>query len=441
MKEQEWLSLITEAAQSAANAFNYLPSVLIAQTCQETGYGSTDLSQPGIYNTVGMKVDLLNNTWTSNYWHGNTHIKKTPEWRNGKKVTEEAAFRVYNSYYDGLADFCQFLRDAKLDSGKYKYRDLLGTSDPWTLIEGVRSRGYCTDPEYSRAIMDIIKKYNLTQYDVEAEPMHEIIDITSENRIPRARGSNPLDWIVVHYLGVPNADNPYIYSSNGTYGYGGHYNVTISGKIYKAVDPRKGVVWHCGGGLQGESGHQYYGICDNWNSIGVECGCAADTTKKELDGDSNLWYFTEETQDSAAWLVAQLMHEYGIDIDHVIRHYDVTGKICPNPYVFNNRRNTSWTWDEFKEKVWSYYSGGEGTDYMRSFKTIHIGDSGKDVGTMQRILRADGYVGVDGQPVVVDEDFGKNSDFALRAYQRDHGLDADGWCGRLTWGVMFGDNG
>ena len=60
---------------------------------------------------------------------------------------------------------------------------------------------------------------------------------------------------------------------------------------------------------------------------------------------------------------------------------------------------------------------------------------------MQRILRADGYVGADGQPIVVDEDFGTNSDFALRAYQRDHGLDADGWCGRLTWGVMFGDNG
>jgi N-acetylmuramoyl-L-alanine amidase CwlA len=39
------------------------------------------------------------------------------------------------------------------------------------------------------------------------------------------------------------------------------------------------------------------------------------------------------------------MDEYGIGIDHVIRHYDVTGKICPNPYVKNNNYKTSWTWD------------------------------------------------------------------------------------------------
>ena len=36
--------------------------------------------------------------------------------------------------------------------------------------------------------------------------------------------------------------------------------------------------------------------------------------------------------------------EYNISFDHVIRHYDVTGKICPNPYVKNNKLKTSWTW-------------------------------------------------------------------------------------------------
>ena len=437
MTEFEWISEIAKDAQKAANAFGYLPSVLIAQTCRETGYGSTDLSHHGIYNTVGMKAELLNDTWHSDFWHGEIYSKKTPEWYGDREIKVFAAFRVYNSYFDGLSDFCQFLRDARYEpGGKYKYRDLLGIRDPWTLIEGVRSRGYCTDPEYSHAIMDIIEKHNLTQYDVGGGSMFDIIDITGENEAPKARGGNPIEWIVLHYLGVPNADNPYLYGS----GYGGHYNVTRIGKIYKAVDPRESVVWHCGGGLQGSGGHAFYQICTNFNSIGIECGVCADTDDKNLSDDSGLWYFTNETQEAAAWLVAELMHEYNIDIDHVIRHYDVTGKICPNPYVLNNERNTSWTWERFKERVIEYFNGG-GSDYMRSFKTVHIGDKGADVGTMQKMLRAEGYKDQNGQLIVADRDFGIKTDFALKKYQKDHGLEVDGWCGKLTWGAMFGDNG
>lgn len=48
------------------------------------------------------------------------------------------------------------------------------------------------------------------------------------------------------------------------------------------------------------------------------------------------------------------MDEYGIDINHVIRHYDVTGKICPAPYVNNDNYKTSWTWNQFKANLASY---------------------------------------------------------------------------------------
>ena len=177
-----------------------------------------------------------------------------------------------------------------------------------------------------------------------------IHDITKENlsQVPASRGSNKIEFIVVHYLGVPNADNPYLYGG----GYGGHYNIQRDGSVYKAADPKTAVVWHCGGGLQGSGGHTFHGICTNYNSIGIECGvCYSDTSVKEASGDSDQWYFTTETQESLVWLVAKLMKEYGIGIDHVIRHYDVTGKICPNPYVKNNKTRTSWTWDEFLARV------------------------------------------------------------------------------------------
>ena len=189
----------------------------------------------------------------------------------------------------------------------------------------------------------------------------KINDITKQNlpEVPKARGSNPIKFIVVHYLGVPNADNPNLYGG----GLGGHYNVKRDGTIWLAANPRTAIVWHCGGGLQGSGGHSFYQICTNSNSIGIECGVAyTDTSVKSASGDSDQWYFTKETQESLVFLVSKLMDEYGISIDHVIRHYDVTGKICPNPYVKNNNLRTSWTWNQFKAYLAEYRQSGGYTD-------------------------------------------------------------------------------
>ena len=53
----------------------------------------------------------------------------------------------------------------------------------------------------------------------------------------------------------------------------------------------------------------------------------------------------EATLANAAALGRELMEKYGVPAERVIRHYDVTGKICPNPYVYNH---TAHTWEAFK---------------------------------------------------------------------------------------------
>ena len=45
-------------------------------------------------------------------------------------------------------------------------------------------------------------------------------------------------------------------------------------------------------------------------------------------------------------LVRQLMSKYGIGPDHVLRHYDVTGKNCPAPWVL-----VPADWMEFKKML------------------------------------------------------------------------------------------
>ena len=346
-----------------------LASVSLAQFILESGYGSTELAQ-NANNCFGMKKSLSGNTWAGSTWDGKSiYTKKTQEDDGtGKLYTITADFRKYPCVEDSIADHSAYLLGA-MNGSKKRYAGLQGCSDYKKAVQIIKDGGYATDTKYVSKICSIIERWNLTEYDVkEASGQKQeasviriadrtIHDITKENlsEVPRSRGSNKIEFIVVHYLGVPNADNPNLYGG----GYGGHYNIKRDGSVYKAADPKTAVVWHCGGGLQGSGGHSFHGICTNFNSIGIECGvCYTDTSVKDASGDSDQWYFTTETQESLVYLVSKLMDEYGINFDHVIRHYDVTGKICPNPYVKNNKLRTSWTWEEFKSHLSEYRKSG-----------------------------------------------------------------------------------
>ena len=466
--EKEYINEIAPAVQRACKAYGYLPSVLIGQSCLENGYGIRSYwDNPQIEallnanNMVGIKSELLNSSWSEyTVWEGKSLTKQTPEEYNGKQVTITDNFRIYDTIERSFCDFLLFIKYASNDEkgGTPKYGDaVLSIKDPKTLITTVAKKGYATGSTYPTNVMKIINKHNLTKYDdlSQVEPSsyatnkggksvsniiklasRSIKDITSANKsqVPASRGSNPIKFIVIHYLGVPNADNPYLYGG----GYGGHYNIQRNGEIYLAANPKTAVVWQCGGGLQGSEGHTFYKICTNYNSIGIECGVAANTTSKDLSGDSGLWYFTEETQESLVWLVSKLMDDYNIPFDHVIRHFDVTGKICPNPYVKNNNYKTSWTWDQFKSNLKQYRKDGTITipngntpaptpssdsDNSSSSTVVNLkkGSKGDAVKTLQTMLNAIGY-----NCGTVDGDFGNKTLTALKAFQTDYKLSVDG---------------
>ena len=62
----------------------------------------------------------------------------------------------------------------------------------------------------------------------------------------------------------------------------------------------------------------------NDDTLSIEC-CHPDESGK----------FSEETYDSLVELTAWLCRYFDISPDEVIRHYDVTGKLCPKYYVEN----------------------------------------------------------------------------------------------------------
>ena len=127
-------------------------------------------------------------------------------------------------------------------------------------------------------------------------------------------------YIVIHYTGAEGtaADNVKYFNA-GNRSASAHYFVDRSGEIREYCDPAKWYAWHCGGSLE-SSHHPYYGKCTNSNSIGIEI-CTHNNGKS--------WEFTTEAVDAAGRLVGCLMAAFGVPVDNVIRHYDVTGKSCP----------------------------------------------------------------------------------------------------------------
>jgi len=162
------------------------------------------------------------------------------------------------------------------------------------------------------------------------------------------RNKSDIKYIVIHYVGALGDAKANAEYYGSTYvGASADFFVGHGGDIWQANDYYNYYSWHCGGGLQGTGGHKFFGICTNQNSIGIEL-CVRKRSTKTMNATDRDWYFEDATVASAALLVRQLMQELDIDIHHVIRHYDVNGKICPNPFVYDTGKIT---WAGFKQLI------------------------------------------------------------------------------------------
>lgn len=166
----------------------------------------------------------------------------------------------------------------------------------------------------------------------------KIINAISSKYVPQ--WGNGKKYIAIHYLGVVGQNHEL--QSDGC---GAHFYIYWDGTIYQRCD-LDAVVW-----AVGTAGYytQKHPNARNANTISIEMCCKCDGNS--ASAEDPYWYFTTETQEACVWLVQKLMKEQGIPAENVLRHYDIVNKTCPAPYVHNNKYKTSWTWNEFKEKI------------------------------------------------------------------------------------------
>lgn len=110
-------------------------------------------------------------------------------------------------------------------------------------------------------------------------------------------------------------------------------------------------------------GGSLYGRATNRNTISIEMCSNLKKGASAASANHDGWYITDETLQQCAKLAKILMKKYNIPIERVVRHYDISGKLCPGVIGWNNELtytnegkttktyNNSSKWNEFKKML------------------------------------------------------------------------------------------
>ena len=168
------------------------------------------------------------------------------------------------------------------------------------------------------------------------------------------RAASGIRYIVIHYTGNDGdtAMNNAKYYAGNVVKTSAHYFVDAN-EIVQSVDDLR-IAWAVGGkkypSCPQTGGGTLHGRCLNANSISIEL-CDA-----KKDG---VYAPSAKTVAQALELTKALMKKYNIPASNVIRHFDVTGKLCPA--YWSGKENASKWEKEFHGKL-------AGPDYRAMLK-------------------------------------------------------------------------
>lgn len=189
-------------------------------------------------------------------------------------------------------------------------------------------------------------------------------------------------WIVVHYTACINVGAQSMCKAMRNNKDASSHFYIDSNAIYQAV-PLEYIAWHVGNGQckQPDSKKERsleeltkYS-CKDWRydlaaanhlkwkknnddfkgnscSIGVDI-CVMKKSRESKKATDTDWYFTDGAVENLAKTVAYLARKYHINTEHIIRHGDATGKLCPQPFVYPPEIGDK-AWGDFLDKVAEY---------------------------------------------------------------------------------------
>lgn len=150
----EFVTALKPHIEQAANELGVSPRVLLAQAALETGWGRhmpVDSDGRASYNLFGIKADAS--------WKGAVALGQTQEYDGQRMVSTEDGFRRYDSYAQSVRDYVDFIRSQP------RYAAALNHGgDDKNFVQGLKSGGYATDPQYVDKVFDVARGETLSQH-------------------------------------------------------------------------------------------------------------------------------------------------------------------------------------------------------------------------------------------------------------------------------------
>lgn len=164
-----------------------------------------------------------------------------------------------------------------------------------------------------------------------------------------------IQYICIHYVGAAGdaKANVDYYSQPAVTSASADFFVGHTGDIWQYnPDPGKRYCWAVGGARQSAYGGSFYGKAKNSNSVSIEmCVKTKSGKTKDVPANSPDWYITDETLEAAIELTRCLMELYNVPAERVIRHFDVTGKLCPGVVGWNAPSGSESAWKDFQARI------------------------------------------------------------------------------------------
>lgn len=160
---QEFISKLSKLAIAERNKRDkwVLPSICIAQSALETGWGKSKLM---------VKANAYFGIKAGKSWKGKVYSSKTQECYDGVNYTTITdTFRAYDSVEQSVSDYFDLI------TGLSRYAGAVNNGDALSTITAIKNGGYATSPTYIQNVMSIVKQYNLEQYDTVAKKTNEEI--------------------------------------------------------------------------------------------------------------------------------------------------------------------------------------------------------------------------------------------------------------------------
>jgi len=142
--------------------YNIPASITLAQGILESGSGSSKLAREA-NNHFGIKCHV---NWTGGKSYHDDDLK-------------QECFRKYNSVFDSFRDHSLFLSGRK----RYSFLFDLRKTDYKSWAKGLQKAGYATNKTYAKSLINLIKEYDLSQYDkkrIKKQDVNQFVDYQSK---------------------------------------------------------------------------------------------------------------------------------------------------------------------------------------------------------------------------------------------------------------------